>query len=90
MKFVTALLFAAAAIVGINAKCVEEANEEFFLLPATTKANAEERCIASGGVLAEINDANQNNAASAVAACTEGKYLKKKNKNKKNKKEIKY
>ncbi|KAL6625143.1 hypothetical protein U3516DRAFT_823840 [Neocallimastix sp. 'constans'] len=71
MKFVTALLFVAAAFVGINAKCVEEANEEFFLLPATSKAKAEQRCIENGGILAEINDRNQNNAASAVAACTE-------------------
>jgi len=71
MKFVTALLLAAATFVGINAKCVEEANEEFFLLPATSKAKAEERCIENGGILAEINDRNQNNAASAVAACTE-------------------
>jgi len=71
MKFVSALFFAAVAFLGINAKCVEEANEEFFLLPATSKAKAEERCIENGGVLADINGSNYNNAASAVAACTE-------------------
>jgi len=71
MKFVSALFVAAVAFLGINAKCVEEANEEFFLLPATSKAKAEERCIENGGVLADINGSNYNNAASAVAACTE-------------------
>jgi len=71
MKFVSALFVAAVAFLGINAKCVEEGNEEFFLLPATSKAKAEERCIENGGVLADINGSNYNNAASAVAACTE-------------------
>jgi len=71
MKFVSALLVAAIAFVGINAKCVEEANEEFFLLPVTSKAKAEERCIENGGVLADITSVNYNSAASAVAACTE-------------------
>jgi len=68
---VPSLLIAAVAFVSIKAKCVEEANEEFFLLPATSKARAEEHCIESGGKLAEVNSFNQNNAASAIAACTE-------------------
>jgi len=71
MKFVSALLLASMALVGINAKCVEKSNEGFFLLSATTKANAEQRCIENGGKLADVNKVNYNNAASAVAACTD-------------------
>ncbi|ORX86265.1 hypothetical protein BCR32DRAFT_290122 [Anaeromyces robustus] len=71
MKFVSAILIATVALIGANAKCFEQDNEEFFLLPATSKAKAEDYCIINGGKLAEINDRNQNNAASAVAACSE-------------------
>ncbi|ORX50756.1 hypothetical protein BCR36DRAFT_583339 [Piromyces finnis] len=71
MKFVNALLLSAIAFLGINAKCVEEKNEEFFLLPLTSKSKAEERCIENGGKLAEVNSQNKENAASAVAACSD-------------------
>jgi len=70
MKFVSALLVAAIAFAGINAKCVEQGNERFFVLTAASKAKAEEFCVRNGGRLADVNKVNYNEAASAVAACT--------------------